>query len=129
MNLKFRNIFSVCMMLFVGTVSAQTIFVSTKGNDHWAGTNRRPVATIDRYRFAAANRATRGRESCYLRPRVALPSAANRQLVKLFRKREIGESLFWNMSLFRGQRPQTKIARGFLLDFERPGCEGATANL
>lgn len=88
MNLKFRNIFSVCMMLFSGTVSAQTIFVSTKGNDHWAGTNRRPVATIDRYRFAAANRATRGRESCYLRPRVALPSAANRQLVKLFRKRD-----------------------------------------
>ena len=86
MNLKFRNIFSVCMMLFAGTVSAQTIFVSTKGNDHWTGTNRRPVATIDRYRFAAANRATRGRESCYLRPRVALPSAANRQLVKLFRK-------------------------------------------
>ena len=129
MNLKFRNIFSVCMMLFAGTVSAQTIFVSTKGNDHWAGTNRRPVATIDRYRFAAANRATRGRESCYLRPRVALPSAANRQLVKLFRKREIGESLFWNISLFRGQRPQTKIARGFFLDFERPGCEGATANL
>ena len=23
------------MMLFAGTVSAQTIFVSTKGNDHW----------------------------------------------------------------------------------------------
>ena len=44
MNLKFRNIFSVCMMLFAGTVSAQTIFVSTKGNDHWAGTNRRPVS-------------------------------------------------------------------------------------
>ena len=63
MNLKFRNIFSVCMMLFAGTVSAQTIFVSTKGNDHWAGTNRRPVATIDRYRFAAASSATFGRES------------------------------------------------------------------
>ena len=65
------------MMLFAGTVSAQTIFVSTKGNDHWAGTNRRPVATIGRYRFAAANRATRGRESCYLRPRIVLPSAAS----------------------------------------------------
>ena len=69
MNLKFRNIFSVCMMLFAGTVSAQTIFVSTKGNDHWAGTNRRPVATIDvidsRLRIellAAANRAAFGRE-------------------------------------------------------------------
>ena len=36
------------------------------------------------HRFAAANRATRGRESCYLRPRVALPAAAHRQLVKLF---------------------------------------------
>ena len=77
------------------------------------------------HRFAAANRATRGRESCYLRPRAALPSAANRQLVKLFRKREIGKSLFWNMSLFHGQRAQTpcylaKKTRGFFLDFERP---------
>lgn len=48
MILKSRSIFSVCMMLFAGTVSAQTIFVSTTGNDQWAGTNRRPVATIDR---------------------------------------------------------------------------------
>ena len=129
MNLKFRNIFSVCMMLFAGTVSAQTIFVSTKGNDHWAGTNRRPVATIEPLSI-------RGCESSYSRPRIVLPSAASSvtfgresTTVKLFRKREIGESLFWNMSLFRGQRPQTKIARGFLLDFERPGCKGATANL
>ena len=70
MNLKFRNIFSVCMMLFAGTVSAQTIFVSTKGNDHWAGTNRRPVATIEPLSI-------RGRESCYSRPRIVLPSAAS----------------------------------------------------
>ena len=48
MNLIFKSIIPICMILLAGTVSAQTIFVSTSGNDRWAGTERRPVATIGR---------------------------------------------------------------------------------
>ena len=67
------------------------------------------------HRFAAANRATRGREYCYRRPRVALPSAANRQFVHAFQEvlnNDEEMNLQWYGKTNKGGQMITYISKG-----------------